>query len=57
MLNLIGQTIGHGSKELKGIDIGWTIPCFFLYRKFYQLRIVLLRNYQEFVADGSASKK
>jgi hypothetical protein len=45
MLNMVGETIGHGTQNLKGIDIGWMTPCFFLYRRFYQLRIILMEQY------------
>lgn len=45
-LNMVGETIGYGSRDLKGINVNWMIPCFFLYRKFYQLRVMLIKQFQ-----------
>lgn len=56
-LNLVGETIGHGTRDLRGIDIGWMTPCFFLYRKFYQLRETLLRQYADLLKSGDATQQ
>lgn len=56
-LNMVGETIGHGSRDLKGIDVGWMTPCFFLYRKFYQLREILLKQYIDLLQCGDATQQ
>lgn len=57
MLNMVGETIGHGSRDLRGIDVGWMIPCYFLYRKFYQLRQDLMKQYMTLFKSGDATQQ